>query len=153
IAPGALISDPVPDGATFVSASAECVPTQGEEGQTIVGCSLGTLAVGDSASATITVTPAPGAVGDLTNTATAGANALDPASAYNPQRAPAPITRQADLEIAKTMEPAIAVPGQAVAFTLVATNHGPSDAKDVVVTDALPAGLTNVTLDDASSPA
>jgi len=50
----------------------------------------------------------------------------------------------ADLAITKAASPAEATPGGAVAYTLVVTNNGPSDASNVQVVDTLPAGVTFV---------
>lgn len=50
----------------------------------------------------------------------------------------------ADLAISKTADVTEASIGDAIVFTLTVSNAGPGDAADVVVTDALPAGLTLV---------
>jgi uncharacterized repeat protein (TIGR01451 family) len=50
-----------------------------------------------------------------------------------------------DLAISKRGTPAVLGRGQAVSFAIIVTNRGPSDASGVVVTDILPAGLTNIT--------
>jgi|GEM_PF-506196 len=47
-----------------------------------------------------------------------------------------------DLTIAKQVTPTTALPGQPVAYTLTVTNLDPLPASTVVVTDALPTGLT-----------
>src|SRR5262245_26208911 len=52
---------------------------------------------------------------------------------------------QADLSITKTDGAATAIPGQAVTYTIVASNAGPSPVTNAMVTDAPPAGLTGVT--------
>ncbi|HET9316806.1 MAG TPA: DUF11 domain-containing protein, partial [Vicinamibacteria bacterium] len=51
---------------------------------------------------------------------------------------------QADLGITKTDGASTAVPGQAVTYTIVATNAGPSPVTNATVTDAPPATLTGV---------
>ncbi len=48
---------------------------------------------------------------------------------------------EADLEVTKSADEPVAV-GETLTYTLTVTNHGPSDATDVVVTDTLPAGVT-----------
>jgi uncharacterized repeat protein (TIGR01451 family) len=70
-APDAILLDTLPAGVTFVSASPGCTHEAGK-----VDCALGTLAPGDSATVTITVTPK--ARGVITNTATVGSAAPDP---------------------------------------------------------------------------
>ncbi|MFN3334030.1 MAG: DUF11 domain-containing protein, partial [Caldilinea sp.] len=52
----------------------------------------------------------------------------------------------ADVEITKTSTPAAVNPGDSVTYTLIVTNNGGADASNVVVSDALPAGLTDVTV-------
>ncbi len=52
---------------------------------------------------------------------------------------------EADLSIAKTDGQTTAVPGQAVTYTITATNSGPSDMNGATVSDAFPAALTGVT--------
>jgi len=46
-----------------------------------------------------------------------------------------------DLGIEKTHEPALAVGGQPITYTLAVTNHGPNPARDVQVVDTLPEGV------------
>ena len=55
------------------------------------------------------------------------------------------VIRSVDLELAKTIIPTgdIAL-GAPVTYTLVYTNHGPSIARDVIISDPLPNVLTNV---------
>ena len=50
----------------------------------------------------------------------------------------------ADLTVAKSAAPAIAVPGDPVTFTLVFSNTGAATAQNVILTDALPAELNNL---------
>ena len=51
---------------------------------------------------------------------------------------------QTDLEIVKQFSPSTAVAGQALTYTMTVTNHGPSDATNVKVSDTLPVGVTFV---------
>jgi large repetitive protein len=52
------------------------------------------------------------------------------------------VTRSADLRIVKTASNSVAPIGGALAFTVTATNLGPSDAAAVSVSDVLPSGYT-----------
>lgn len=52
---------------------------------------------------------------------------------------------QADLGVSKTDGQTSSVPGQAVAYTIVASNAGPSSVTGATVTDTLPAVLTGAT--------
>lgn len=58
------------------------------------------------------------------------------------------ILPKADVAITKTASPAVAPAGTDITYTLTATNTGPSTALGVVVTDALPAGVTYVSASD-----
>ncbi|HYM61142.1 MAG TPA: hypothetical protein VEZ11_09645 [Thermoanaerobaculia bacterium] len=73
------VTDPLPAGATFVSA----VPSQGScSGTTTVTCTLGTLANGASATITLKMR-APSLPGPISNTATVSANESDPTPGNN----------------------------------------------------------------------
>lgn len=75
-ATGVQVSDPVPAGTSFVSASAGCAQTAG-----VVTCTAGTLAPGASQAFTITVLALPGS--SVTNTATVAGLQPDPNLANN----------------------------------------------------------------------
>ncbi|HSC90922.1 MAG TPA: VWA domain-containing protein [Gaiellaceae bacterium] len=75
-ATGVTVSDPVPAGSTFVSASAGCTQAAG-----VVTCTAGTLAPGASAAFTIVVKAGSGT--SLTNTATVAGDQPDPNLANN----------------------------------------------------------------------
>jgi uncharacterized repeat protein (TIGR01451 family) len=86
-ATGVTMTDPLPAGVTFISASpsqGNCTPTAGT-----VTCSLGTIPNGGSATITIEVSPT--AKGSLRNTARASANEPNP----NPGNATATTITQA----------------------------------------------------------
>ncbi|MFL7793244.1 MAG: choice-of-anchor Q domain-containing protein, partial [Anaerolineae bacterium] len=55
-----------------------------------------------------------------------------------------PFTAQADVSIEKSVTPAVATPDQIVTYTLTFTNTGPQPAHSVLITDAVPITLTNV---------
>ena len=57
------------------------------------------------------------------------------------------LTAAADLSITKTDSADPVIAGQDLTYTLVVTNDGPSDATNVVVTDAVPAGTSFVSAD------
>jgi uncharacterized repeat protein (TIGR01451 family) len=52
----------------------------------------------------------------------------------------------ADLSITKSASPDPGTPGGTLTYTLTATNNGPEDATNVIVTDTLPTGLTFVSV-------
>ena len=139
---GAQVTDTLPAGVTFVSASPGCVFAAGT-----VTCTLGTLANGASTSLTINVTvnaPYTGA-NPLVNAATVTAvNEIDTVPANNTGNASTTVTAQADLAITKTVNNATPSVGSNVTFTLTVTNNGPNDAVGAQVSDLLPAGYAFV---------
>lgn len=73
----------------------------------------------------------------------------DPDLTNNLATATTSITAAADLAVTKTAAAPTAGPGDEITYTVTATNEGPSDATNVVLTDHLPAGLDLVS---ASTP-
>jgi uncharacterized repeat protein (TIGR01451 family) len=131
------VTDTLPLGVTFVSASGGGVNTSG-----VVSWSLGTLANGQVSNVTVTVT-AP-ASGSLTNTASVSSPTGDPNSTNN-VTAPVitTVTPVADVAIGKT-GPANVLAASNLVYTISVTNFGPSSASSVTVTDTLPLGVTFV---------
>jgi|GEM_PF-1749578 len=76
-----VVTDTLPSGVTFVSASPWCVHSAG-----VVTCNLGTIPAGDSVTITIVVTPT--APGTISNTATVTSDTLDPNTANNSDTEP-----------------------------------------------------------------
>jgi len=96
-APNTTVVDTLPGGLSARSATA----SQGScSGTTTVGCSLGTLATG--ATATVTVVVRPTSAGTLTNTAMVGAGAPDPNLANNTASVSTTINEQAATNKAPT---------------------------------------------------
>ena len=142
VAPNASLSDPIPAGTTFVSLTATQGACRLDEVEDVpsASCSLGRLAVGATATATLTVTTDPSAT-SLSNTGFAGSGGLDDAPADNEAAATGVLRAVSDLSITKT-GPATVSSAAAVEYTLAYRNDGPSPARGVVVSDTLPAGLT-----------
>jgi len=134
------VSDTLPAGVTFVSASGtgwSC------SGTATVTCTTASLAASTTSTITISVTaPAQGAT--LSNSASVSATTGDPNTSNNTS-APVQTTvaSQADLSITKT-GPASADALNTISYTLKVNNAGPSTASAVTVTDTLPAGATQV---------
>ncbi len=135
------ITDALPPGTSFVTASAGCTETAGT-----VQCDFGEVAFQATVDTTITVhlDPSMPDGSTITNTATVQSTDSDPQPANNSATATTGVNAVADLELAKTAAPNPAVGGQDVTYTLTVTNHGPSDALAVAVADTLPAGTTLV---------
>ncbi|HVG22897.1 MAG TPA: SBBP repeat-containing protein [Thermoanaerobaculia bacterium] len=137
-ATGVTVTDILPAGATYVSAT----PSQGNcTGTTTVTCTLGALA--DGGTATIALVVRPTAAGPLSNTATVAATSPDPNGGNNSATVVAEVGGSANLGIVKTATGAFTA-GENGTFTITVTNGGPTAATGVTVTDILPAGATFV---------
>ena len=136
-ASGVVVTDALPAGVTFVSASGNGINSGG-----VVNWTLSTLANGAVSNVTVTVT-AP-ASGSLTNVASVSTTTGDPNPTNNTSiPVITTVTPVADVGIGKT-GPAGVLANSNVVYTISVTNFGPSSASGVVVTDALPAGVTFV---------
>ncbi|EDY53379.1 cell surface protein, partial [Streptomyces clavuligerus] len=147
------LSDDLPPGLTYVSSSPAGCTVSGQ----MVSCRrTAPLAVGDSVEYTLTVRVDPAYHGDgsdLANTARVTADNIDPNSENDTSTALPPggtvATPSADLGIEKrpTTSTPIA-PGEYFDYEVTVTNHGPSQAEQVRVTDLLPTALSFVSSDD-----
>ncbi len=141
------ISDEIPAGLSFVSADPGCTyePVNG----TVV-CAIGTLNNGVSKTVNITVQVDGDAAGQITNHASTSAQQNDPDPSNNSDDETVDASG-ADLKVTKTLKsPSAPVKtGDTVVYEIKVENNGPSDATGVVLYDALPAGLTAVSANDA----
>ena len=133
-ATGVTVSDVLPAGMTFVSAAPEGVYDQATGIWTV-----GSLGASSSAVLALTVTITQ--PGTLTNTASiASSDQPDPNPADNASSVTITAEVAADVDVAQAFTGST-VPGQGAGYTIVVTNHGPSDVANVTVTDLLPAML------------
>lgn len=143
-----VIHDQLPTGLTFVVAGSDGRCTA--SGQTVT-CTIGTLAAQGRETLTLVVAVDPAIEADsVTNAASVTSPTPDP----NPLCAtcvagPIPIDRSADIDAEKVLVSERLIAGLDAQYRIKVTNHGPSQATDVVVTDVLPGGFT---LDPARSP-
>ena len=151
-ATGVTISDPLPGGLAFVSASAG----QGScdaSGQTVT-CQLGTLPAGGMTIVTITANVTGGAGTMVTNIASASADEQTGRPPVTAQvtitPVPGPPAETADLALTKTVNHASARTGEALTYTITVTNHGPATAASPTVTDAFAAPVTLVSIHTSS---
>lgn len=101
------------------------------------------LKAGDSVTLKVTAQVAPDAQGSLTNSATVAlpAGFTDPTPANNSAQDTDEVVPLADVSIDKS-GPETAVTGDKIDYTLAVVNHGPSMARNVLVTDEVPQGLS-----------
>ena len=136
---GLVVQDLLPAGLSFESASA----SQGSYAEATGAWTIGTLLNGQSATLTLeaTVTVA----GAITNRALVVArDQPDPVASNNSAAAIVNGAANADVGVSTAVDKPAPSVGEDVTFTVTLVNTGPSPATGVVVTDALPAGLTFV---------
>jgi uncharacterized repeat protein (TIGR01451 family) len=133
------VSDPLPAGLTFVSASTGCT-----EANVIVTCTLSSLTNGSSHSFQVVTRIASSQTTRIDNTATVTSTTVDPNPKNNTSSAMVPLGPKVDLGITKTPSVAKLPAGGQVMYTLVVQNHGPSNGTGVTVSDPAPAGLSIV---------
>ena len=106
---------------------------------------IGDMVPGDIVTIVITGTVASDAAGNLNNTANVASPTYDPDLLNNTSTANTDIEALADVAILKSASHVIVNPGYSLVYTLVITNHGPSIAENVVVTDVIPEDLIDST--------
>jgi uncharacterized repeat protein (TIGR01451 family) len=132
-----VISDPLPAGLTFASASRGCTNSGGD-----VTCTAASLASGATQRFTVTARVASSVDGAIDNTATVRSDTPDPDPGDNTSTSHTPTRGEADLSITKTPSTTTPQAGAQVLYTLVIKNTGPSDATSVTVSDPGAPGLT-----------
>lgn len=135
------VSDPLPDGVTYVDSSGTDWTCQDTNGTVV--CSYGkSLPPGTAPTLTLNVT-APNQGATLTNTASVTSDTMDPGTSNNnSNEAVTTVNPVADLSINKTADVSFVMPNGEVNYTIAVHNYGPSDASEVIVTDTLPSGST-----------
>ncbi len=139
------VTDTLPNGMSLVSASTtypggSCPPSSLGG---FVGCNLGVMASGASATITIVVrhtTPLTGSI-TVTNTATVSGKETDYNSSNNSASATTTVTPGADVSVTKSVTSGQPVAGQTMTYHVVVSNAGP-DTPAVTLTDTLPKGVT-----------
>jgi uncharacterized repeat protein (TIGR01451 family) len=140
-AENAVLTDDLPDGVTYVSAT----PSQGSCSQDAgtVTCNLGDILGGGSADVTIVVN-APTA-GTLTNNATVTSDTEDPNTGNNSDSEETTVNPiAADLAVDKSDAVDPVTEGDDVTYVVNVSNSGPETAENVVLTDDLPDGVNYV---------
>ncbi len=136
-----VVSDPLPAGLTFVSASPGCSQSGAEPHVT---CTLPSLAVHESTTFTIVAHVPDTASEGIVNTATVTSSTPDPDLSNNEDTVTVPLGERepADLAIEKVASLKEVTAGGQVSYTLIVTNKGPSTGTGVLVTDPVPPALS-----------
>ncbi|MEN0110434.1 MAG: SdrD B-like domain-containing protein [Planctomycetota bacterium] len=150
IATGALVTDTLPAGLTFVPAgagsvsTAETSRTDNPDGTTVLTYNLPDLAPEDAPQTILIQATVDGDAGMMLQNAATVAAVDDVNFANNAAIASSTIEPEIDVQITKTDDDGglNLAPGDTVIYTLSVQNNGPSAATNVVVTDTLRAGLT-----------
>jgi uncharacterized repeat protein (TIGR01451 family) len=136
------VSDTLPAGVTFVSASGTgwiC----SNVGDVSVTCTRAALTSGSSAPAITVRVTAPASAATLSNSASVSSATADPNPANNTAIAATTVTASADLSVVK-LGPATITASGALTYQVDVANAGPSAAGAVSMVDTLPAGVTFV---------
>ncbi len=135
------VTDTLPAGTTIVATNG-CAEDPGGTPT----CTLGTIPAGGNDSYTITVTTdadlANGTT--LTNTATVTSDTTLTNTEDDTVEETTSVVTEADLSITKTDAEDPVPPGGAILYTITVDNAGPNTARNVVVDDTLPGGVTLV---------
>ena len=138
-----LVQDTLPAGLQFVSADpgpgASCTPGPALQ------CTFAAFPSGETRPITVLVRPDSTLAGQTVPVpADVAGDQPDPIPSNNFDSAAVRVLPIADLSLTKTASTATPAAGETVTFSLVVSNAGPQTANHVVLTDALPAGLTVV---------
>ena len=104
---------------------------------------LGDLAVAVVTSYTFTVFIDEDAMGWITNTAAVSADTYDPVPGNDDDEVATEISAEADLSLTKTVTGGFTIAGSNLVYTIAVSNAGPSLARNVTVTDTIPASVVS----------
>ncbi|WP_433825138.1 DUF7507 domain-containing protein [Actinoplanes sp. CA-015351] len=139
-----VLTNPVPQGATYPSASSAGGVCSYAAAAHTLECDLADLAPGAGATATLDVTLPPNGGAEIDSAVAVTASTPDPVLTNNSAEVQSHDVEVADLGVGLHLDSATARPGDEVGYTLTVRNHGPSDAHAVAVNVTAPAGLTIV---------
>ncbi|MBO0576661.1 DUF11 domain-containing protein [Clostridium botulinum] len=106
-----------------------------------VSFDIGTLPAGETRNILIRGTVSPSATGIISNTAEVSSTTEDPNPSNNTSTVDVEVVPSADVSVTKTAAPNPVTPGEILTYTINVSNAGPSNAQNVVLTDAIPASI------------
>lgn len=146
-APDVTVTDQLPDEVDYVTDTAPGGCTENPPGSGDLSCSLGNMNAGETITFTIDVavhsdvipneSGEPDAVTITNKAQVVSGGATDPDTSNNSTVLHTIVKESADLGVQKLCETTTAPAGTAVDCTIFITNNGPSDARNVVVTDTI----------------
>jgi uncharacterized repeat protein (TIGR01451 family) len=156
-----VVSDQLPAGLSFVSASPGCEVVEpalakapprlpaGHRRRTtapgpMVRCMLGEMALGAHVTLTLVAHVSSTVIEGFLNTTSVSSTTPDPNLLNNAAAVDTPVPPETDLAIEKAASLSTVTAGGQVTYTLVVENNGPHDATGVIVLDRPPPGLSVV---------
>ncbi len=139
-ATGVVVTDTIPSGVTFVSATGGITPDDNGK----LTFTIGNLAANASTALTVVVATSGTTPTSTTDAATITSSEYDPNSSNNKATSLVPVTPVSNLSITMSGSPNPVYVGSNLTYTIVATNSGPSADPAAVVTDTLPASVNFV---------
>ncbi len=136
-----LLTDTLPAGVTFVSATPSGAGNCGIAGQTVT-CNWAQILAGDLETAVIQVTVDADTTLDLTNVATATSTVTDRTPGNNSDATLTTVATSADVQLTQSDSADPVFIGDALIYTLDVINAGPSDATGVTISDVFSNSLT-----------
>ena len=137
---GAVVTNPIPVGANFVSAVSSAGTVSNAAG--VLTFRLGDLT--NNATATISIVTTPTVVGLVTNTATVSSQAMEQTPGDNTATWVTTVNAPGGLLVTTTDSPDPVTAGLNVTYTTIVSNRGPIDATSAFLTNTFPAGATFV---------
>ncbi len=140
-ATGVTVTDTLPAGVSFLSASPGCSEIGGT-----VSCAVGDLASGDTTQLQIVVTVDASTTGTISNTASVTGDQTDTVSTNDSDDEDTVVETEGDIALVKD-GPATVSRGANLIYSILVTNNGPSDALNLSLSDPTPGGLSFVSAD------